>query len=88
MTYNDTDCSLSNIAATSSSIITSILFTPLTFGLRGTPLLSNILYIVCSDFEDNSKDINSKTKYKKKTILINYEKPMLKQKPIFLKNCH
>ena len=34
----------------SSSIITSILFTPLTFGLRDTPLLSNILYIVCSDF--------------------------------------
>ena len=36
----------------------------------------------------NSKDINSKTKYKKKTILISYEEPILKQKPIFLKNCH
>ena len=38
--------------------------------------------------EDNSKDINSKTKYKKKTILISYGEPILKQKPIYNKNCH
>lgn len=88
LTYNDTDCSLSKIAATSSSIVTNIFLTPLTLGRLGTSLLSNILYIVCSDFEDNSKDINSKTTYKKKIILISYKEPILKQKPIFLKKCH